>query len=104
MLKIIYKEGERAYSDFELMEKAHKIIGLYKDNVIDEFSVSSSNIILALRVLVCRGELSHSEIIFQYENELITIDEYSVLSSHPKGFCDYDVNFLKELVKSKLKK
>jgi hypothetical protein len=50
-------------------------------------------------VLVLRGEISHEDMIFEFNGEAITIDADGKLSHYPKGFVDWYDNFFDELLR-----
>jgi len=107
MLKIIYTEKGNSYSDFNIIRSAEFIVEQYRlkieqcrrDIIV---KVSTSNIIQALRVLICRGILSSNEICIIFNDEEIFINEYCELTKHPKGFMDWEQIFLKEIIGSRL--
>ena len=104
MLKIFYQENGKTYSDFNLIEEAQKIINNYKNDGWEIVIVSTDNIINALRILVCRGKLSHTEVVFKYKDETIIMNEKGELSHYPEGFCDCQKTFLRELIEFKIGK
>jgi len=74
MLKIIYTEKGKAYSDFNLIENAQFIIDQYHNKIEQNnrditIEVSTSNIIQSLRVLISRGILSSNEICIIFNDE-----------------------------------
>jgi hypothetical protein len=100
MLKVIYtKYGDR-YTDFDLLEMAKVLIDDYKSHMKEVIYVSTSNIIIALRVLVKRGTIKHTDIIFEFNGEIITINSYGKMSHYPDGFIDWNELFLDELLDS----
>ena len=99
MLKIVYARYGKPYSDFCSLRLAKKIVNNYLNDYKEKIiNVSTSNIIVALRILVKRGMINYKEIIFEFEDELITIDSNGKLSHYPKGFIDWYDCFLDELL------
>ena len=109
MLKIVYTEKGKAYSDFNLIENAQFIIDQYhhkiKQNNRDiTVEVSTSNIILALRVLISRGKLQYDELCIIFNEHEIYLNSYFELSKWPVGFVDWEQKFLRELIGCKIGK
>lgn len=102
MLIISYENTGYAYSDFDLLEQAQKIIDEYKNNKVELRVVSTDNVIMALRVLVTRNKISHSDICFKFEGNIITINEYGELSDFPSGFLNKNLPLYRELVEKRL--
>jgi len=101
MLKIVYARYGKPYSDFCSLRLAKKIVNNYLNDYKEKIiNVSTSNIIVALRILVKRGMINYKEIIFELEleDELITIDSNGKLSHYPKVFIDWYDCFLDELL------
>lgn len=102
MLNICYSEDGKAYSDFNLIEDAQKIINQYTRGESSVRNVSTGNIIQALRVLVVRGKLSHEKICFVFNDKTITLNDKVEFSIIPIGFIDWEDDFLFELRKKRL--
>lgn len=102
VLNVILEEGGKAYSDFGLLDRAYEIVQRYREGEISSINVSTGNIIEALRVLVSRGELNHSEIVINFGGEEITLDKLVNYSSYPKGFMDWEKGFLREIIEKRI--
>jgi len=98
MLTIKLQNDGITFSDFDLIEKAKVIVGKYKDGTCLCLCVSTGNIIEALRVLVARGELPYNELKIIFNDEVITLNKIAEYSRSPKGFMDWDMEFLKEVI------
>lgn len=104
ILEIYYREDGVAYGDFGLLENGQKIIKEYLDGKCSKRSVSTGNIVEALRVLVSRGELQYTDICFIFNEKKIYLNENIEYLEYPKGFLDYERTFLRELIETRLKK
>jgi len=109
MLKIIYTEKGKAYSDFNLIENAQFMIDQYHNKIEQNnrditLEVSTSNIILALRVLVSRDKLKYNELCIVFNEHTITLNEYCELTKHPQGFMDWEQKFLREIISRRIGK
>lgn len=102
MLNVILEEEGKAYSDFNLLDRAYEIVQMYREGEISSINVSNGNIIEALRVLVSRGELNHSEIVINFGSEEITLDKLVNYSSYPKGFMDLEKGFLRKILEKRI--
>lgn len=66
---------------------------------------STENVVLAARVLIKEGVLSHKDILFVYKDESGKevssqyADKDGRLENWPKGFCDTNENFLCRILK-----
>lgn len=69
--------------DGEMLTKAHL---LCRDG--GWFVTSSERLIDAVRLEVAKGMIAPENVIFIYDGQRITVNEYGVLSNWPKGFCD----------------
>lgn len=99
MLKIIYSKNGYAYHDFNLLKEAQQIIDYYQTHKDEDVvNVSTSNIVVALRVLVLRGKINCSDITFEFKGEIIKIDKRGKFSNYPKGFIDWYDDFLDEML------
>ena len=107
MLKIIYTEKGKAYSDFNLIENAQFIIDQYHNKIEQNnrditVEVSTSNIIQALRVLISRGKLQYNELCIIFNEHEIYLNSYYELSKWPVGFADWEQKFLRELIECRI--
>jgi len=101
MLEIYYREDGKSYGDFNLIEDAKSIIKEYLNGKCTKRSVSTGNIIEALRVLVSRKELLYTDICFIFDDIKITLNEKVECSEYPKGFMDFKQKFLRELIETR---
>ncbi len=81
MITIVYDRNGHAYSDF-LAENT--IMSLNKDD--DYICTSTENIVQAARALSVEKGF---DVQFQFNDEIITPNEYGAILNWPKGFCDY---------------
>lgn len=102
MLEIHYRQDGKAYCDFTLLQDAQNIILEFINGKSNKRIVSTGNIIDALRVLVSRGELSHKDICFVFNDEKIFLNESVQCSHYPNGFIDYEDKFLDEILIKRL--
>ena len=107
MLKIIYTEKGKAYSDFNLIENAQFIIDQYHNKIEQNnrditIEISTYNIILALRLLVSRGKLQYDELCIIFNEHEIYLNSYFELSKWPVDFADWEQKFLRELIGCKI--
>lgn len=99
MLILEYAPHGPAVSDFRAMDYAKDLAFLAKDTETNTAQFSNAMVLDALRVLICRGELSHEQIELRFENRAMYIDQYANLSDWPRGFCDQTENYLMEILK-----
>ena len=88
--KLVVEYGLNGYvcSDYELEKDVKRWIN---SEDLSYILVSNESIIQQFRVEVAEGNIHHEDIGFQFDNELILIDENGHLDEWPKGFCDiYD--------------
>lgn len=103
MLIIHYIKEGMAFSDFDLLREAEVVVNAYHEGRIQEISVSTANIIEAIRVLVCRGEIEHDEVVIHFKEDVIKLNEKIEFSHYPIGFMDWEQKFLSEILIKKLK-
>lgn len=103
MLIIHYTKEGMAFSDFNLLEEAEVVVNAYHEGRIQEVSVSTTNIIEAIRVLVCRGEIEHDEVVVHFKEDIIELNDKIEFSHYPVGFMDWEQRFLCEIIKKRLK-
>lgn len=70
-------------------------------NAPEEQTIKFGNdmILSAVRVLVKRGQINHKSVKVTFETHTMIIDGGGVLNKWPHGFCDYNENFLMELMR-----
>lgn len=61
-------------------------------------ATSSEMLVLAIRVLVRRGEIPWNMVEFHFENHVLNIDANGKIWKWPTGFCDTFDNLLTELI------
>jgi len=76
------------------------------DNIISvmdqrpETTVSNQTVIDELRLRICKGEISHNDIIFKFGDTEIKINEYGACpSGYPKGFLSAHIDRVTELLR-----
>ena len=62
-------------------------------------TLSSSTVIDEFRLRVLRGELSHTELQFVFEDQVLVCNEFASLNVWPVGFADLQDRRLTELVR-----
>lgn len=60
--------------------------------------VAQEMIITMFRVAVKEGLISSSEIELQFNGDVLRIDQFGRIENWPKGFCDYNYDFLTRLL------
>jgi hypothetical protein len=61
--------------------------------------VGSEAIVDEIRVRICRGEVSHTSIVFTYKDHMMLPDVNGRIQLWPTGFCDYSVDRLTALLR-----
>lgn len=64
-------------------------------------TVSTSNAILAARAMIARGNIQNTDICFMFNGSKLYPDKDGRLAEWPKGFCDFEENWLMQLMKGK---
>jgi len=110
MLIFKYCKDGKAYSDFTVLEKMTKIIRDHEGHKNGVISFNTENVVNAVRIAIIRNGFDFTNVAFAMADvltkdiELITLDEKINLSHWPKGFCDNEQNFLREIVSNRRKK
>ena len=62
--------------------------------------VSNQSVIDELRLRVCKGEISHNEIVFKFKDKYIEVNKYGASpSGYPKGFMSTVIDRTTELLR-----
>lgn len=99
MLTVVYSPNGVAYSDFSVESEVLYIILCYQLGQCDEQCVvSTENAIYMFRAMVIRGHINNTDICFEFNGEIITVDKYCNMSHYPKGFNDTIDKLLDEII------
>lgn len=95
MITVIYDPDniQSAVSDNQAELFAKDIIEKNLEAVI----VSNSLVIMYLRLLVRNKKISNDLIQFKYKDEILTLNKKGQVGKWPIGFCDHELNILREL-------
>jgi len=102
MLKLVYSADGKAYSDFGLVEEAGNVLAAYiehKKHHDGDFTVAfcTENFVTAMRVVLMRAGFDPSDVVFVFGSEVITLDDSYQISHWPDGFCDNELNHMREI-------
>jgi len=97
MLTISYDKDGKVVSDANAISFAKKTItSLSQDDTF--ICVGTHMMIDAFRVLVKRGEISHEQICFKHEDQILQVNPDGRLNKWPSEFCKEHDLFLVELL------
>lgn len=98
-LTVIYRQkGGLVFSDGEVEEGATNLWLHRNDSPSSSVVCISTGLVVdALRVMVNENKIPSDEILFQYNNEVITCDADGRLSPWPNGFNDKTLDLLMRL-------
>jgi len=69
-----------------------------KDDTRESVTVSTSNLIMAVRALVYEGKFPYDQVTFRYHNHEMVMDRNARLRDWPNGFCDHNDDWLGRLL------
>jgi hypothetical protein len=102
VVKVIYSEDGVAVADQQSLAFAESFWKSACNQGNDlRLRTSSYNVVLAFRLLVKRGTIPASRILFYHREEdqyPIRVNKDGELSEYPKGFCDTYSNLILELI------
>lgn len=99
MLTLEYHPDGLCVADAKTMEIAESFVQRANDTKASHHARFSQAMILdAVRVLVKRGVIDHTKLIFQFGCTPIRVDKEGCLNDWPRGFCDYTEDYLVELL------
>ena len=102
LLKVYYSKTGKAIADHDLIKYCEEQFNLIKGTTNElRVDVSTEAIILTFRVLVARGTIKPSEIVFFHENDKakIKLDKRGAFTNHPNNeFCAIYSDLLNELI------
>lgn len=99
MIRITYSKDGKSNPDAK-SEKLALMLHEYKNN----YTTSTNSLITAFRMLIAEGKIPHDEIVFVYEEEELTSNEYGTLNKFPEGFCDVELNLLFRIMNAQRKR
>lgn len=85
--------------DAKADDHAVEVVNLYKAGALTDYTIGSATLVYAFRLAVARGEITHNDIQFSFNSQIIPITNCATIKTYPKGFCDYESDALHELVK-----
>ena len=99
MLKVEYSKDGIVLSDHEAYNFVRNTIRNYSNTGPDVHVVVANELtITAFRVAVKRKEIPHDQIQFMFENYGMNVDKGGRIDHWPRGFCDFNDNFLSTLL------
>ena len=105
MLTVEYSRSGYHISDFDVLEWANEKIQDYlewkeagKENNL--LIVSSGIIIDTFRMMVVEGKISHEDIQFKFNKEMVPINEFGNPEKWPQGFGDVSQNITYRTLKA----
>lgn len=89
MLTVEYdSDSGFACCDGAVKEWVDKHIRLYNTVGHTTLVIGTETLINGFRLAVLDDEISHNDIQFMHNGEVLTVNTYGVLPSYPAGFCD----------------
>lgn len=76
---------------------ASGVVVAYQQGKLTDYTVGSDVLIQAFRLLVTKNEIEHTNIVFAFDDEVLTVDKGGRLDRWPNGFCDQIMNILAQL-------
>jgi hypothetical protein len=60
--------------------------------------VSTSNVFLAAKAMIARGDIKHTDICFKFKKQELYPDKNGRVLEAPEGFCDFESKWLLQLL------
>lgn len=99
MITIEYKEHGVTFSDFKAEETARSFCYLHNKTKEDAlYIVSNECIVDAMKLMVLEGAVSHNDVQFKFNDEILKINELGEIEKYPKGFCDQNQEIMRKVV------
>lgn len=107
MLEIEYDafKGE-AVKDAEVEMYVLDILARYHSGkmVNTKVTVGSELVIQQFRLSIVEGLIDCNGIVFVFQNNHLKVNKFGVLDNWPRGFCDYESNLTRDIIRNSIKK
>lgn len=100
MKTIVYVKGGKAVSDFDVEEVFQLLINCYGER----YSFSTTSIFHRIRLGIVRDEISHEDYQFEFDGEIIDINEYGAITNWPEGFLEDVARLFEQILRGAFEK
>ena len=95
MITIEYVERGVAISDFDIGKAVDSFCSIHKKTKEDAiYYIANDKIIDAMKLKVLEGEISHEDLQFKFNGEIIKVYNKGEIEKYPDGFCDHTTKML----------
>ncbi|KAA9007275.1 hypothetical protein F4V43_01965 [Paenibacillus spiritus] len=106
MLTIEYVSSGKAYSDFEIEQKAKEIIDTHQEYLDQDmiYRTSTDNLIDAIRLYIVENDINpEGWLQFQFSGIQMPVSKFGNPDEWAKGFCDKRHNMMARILKRQTK-
>lgn len=100
MKTIEYAARGKAFADAVAEKKAREFLLSDEGGIV----VSTENFIEATRALIAEKVIDHSQVHFYFEGKILQPDKDGRCEEWPRGFCDYNMNWLSRILAAAVNK
>jgi len=105
MIKMRYCPEGIPISDFEVNNTLNVLLD-YAEQIDEDVraTYSTENVFYSMQLRILKGEIPHTDVVFEYVTKTIPINEYAVPINPPRGFCDRSIKICEDIVYEQMRK